>query len=902
MRRIAVLNIALAATLAARASSLEEDFKSPPRAAGVYAWWHWVGYNVSKRGITRDLEAMRDAGLGGATFFTIASHAGRNRGDPMENQFCRGMSYMNDVWWDHVKFAAEEADRLGLDLGMHICPGFSVSGGTWIAPEHAMKEVVWSKCKVPGQPNEPDHGPLGWYRDIGEVSYDGWNYRFGYRALASRPRPSPEDIQDKVLECDKMSFDAVKLHLDNVLAPLKRRLGDLVGKSFRHMVMDSYEAGPYNWTQTFRDDFKTMRGYDPLPFLPVLAGAKMPDGERFLEDMEKTICELTTRNHYRQIRDRCAALGLQFQLEPYGGPFDRHGAAECADLPMQEFWFNGADANDIGGCGSVAGAVARALGRRTIGTEAFTALYPLAKWTTAPCDLKDCGDATYARGVNRLVLHHWTHQPFDPKWAPGNTFASWGTHFGQCNTWFEPGKAWLAYLNRCQAMLQRGEAVVDVLSLNEICPDTSFDALGEESFVRNVKVLPSGDVALPSGRVYRLLRLQGGAVSLAVARKVRDLVRDGAAVLVLKRFERALGLEGGDAATDEICEIAAELWDAPNSRFFTKGSQDDALASLGIKRRFEVVNGQDDAKRPVMGCAFRDGDVPYFFVCNTSTNAVRKMLSFRVQGRQPEFWDAETGTIRPAPFWTEKNGLTFIEYQFNPLESLFVVFRKDGRPPEVKPAEERFLFAVKVEGDWDASFQPDRGAPDWTVHFDGLKSLSEFTLQGVRYFSGTATYEKEFAARPAISRPCTDGVSRKNFIGMGRRFVLNLGAVGVIAEVEVNGVKCGTAWHAPYRVDITDAFKAIRQNRIVIKVTNTWHNRLVGDEQEPDDCEWGKINPANVQLAVGRPLKRIPDFVMNDTPRPSKGRIGFCTWNYFGMNSELQPSGLIGPVTIEVYK
>ena len=158
------------------------------------------------------------------------------------------------------------------------------------------------------------------------------------------------------------------------------------------------------------------------------------------------------------------------------------------------------------------------------------------------------------------------------------------------------------------------------------------------------------------------------------------------------------------------------------------------------------------------------------------------------------------------------------------------------------------------------------------------------------------------AALPWGFKPCTDGVRRKGFIRQGRRFVLNLGAVGVIAEVEVNGKKCGTAWHAPYRVDITDALEEGPRNRIVVKVTNTWCNRLIGDEQKPDDCEWGKANPANVQLTVGRPLKRIPDFVMNDTPRPSKGRVGFCTWNYFGMNSELQPSGLIGPVTIEVYK
>ena len=149
-----VLALAFAAAVAlsgpmAFGGNFAEDFANPPQKAGVHAWWHWVGYNVSKAGITRDLEAMKSAGLGGATIFTVASHSGRWNGEAMTNQFCVGMSYMNDVWWDHVKFAAEEAARLGLEVGMHNCPGYSVSGGTWIDPEHAMKELVWTKCRAP---------------------------------------------------------------------------------------------------------------------------------------------------------------------------------------------------------------------------------------------------------------------------------------------------------------------------------------------------------------------------------------------------------------------------------------------------------------------------------------------------------------------------------------------------------------------------------------------------------------------------------------------------------------------------------------------------------------------------------------------------------------------------------
>ena len=210
----------LAVSLGVGATTLEEDFRNPPQKAGVHAWWHWVGYNVSSNGITRDLEAMKAAGMGGATVFTIASHAGTWCNEPMENQFSPGMSYMNDVWWAHLRFAAEEARRLGLEIGMHNCPGYSVSGGPWIKPEHAMKKLVWTVAKAPERPPDPWRGPLGWYREIGEARWKDLNFRFGYVARDARPSPCPADIAPSALECDKLSAEAVRIHLDHVLVPL----------------------------------------------------------------------------------------------------------------------------------------------------------------------------------------------------------------------------------------------------------------------------------------------------------------------------------------------------------------------------------------------------------------------------------------------------------------------------------------------------------------------------------------------------------------------------------------------------------------------------------------------------------------------------------------------------------
>lgn len=870
--------IAVVVPCALAATTLEEDFLSPPQSAGVHAWWHWVGYNVSSNGITRDLTAMKRAGMGGATVFTIASQAGRWNGSAMANQFCPGMSYMNDVWWAHLRFAAAEATRLGLEIGMHNCPGFSVSGGPWIDPEHAMKKVVWTKAKAPAKPERPAAGPTGWYRDIGEVAFDGWNYRFGYVARDKGPSPCPEDIEKASLECDKLSAEAVKIHLDHVLVPLKERLGEYLGRGFGHILMDSYEAGPCDWTQTFREDFTAARGYDPLPHLPVLAGAPMPDAAKFRADLKKTVEELFTRNHYRQFHERCAELGLRFQLEPYGGPFDGWEAARYADVPMVEFWAVGASwykPGQFGGYPVHAGAVGRAFGRNIIATEAFTGAPGVSRWTVAPKDLKDCGDASFARGINRLTLHHWVHQPFDPKWAPGNTMGFWGTHFGECNIWFEAAQPWFRYLNRCQALLQRGEQVVDAIALKGKPDASEFDSLPESAFLDELKA-EDGQAVMPCGRRYPLVVVDTVPCERGkVAAKCAVFAAAGVPVWAPKLPEFA-GKPGFVTATNLV----------------------GALAAIGLKPAFEVYGGQDPL-RPVLGCARREGDVEYFFVCNTSTNTVTKRLAFRAaSGKMPEFWDAERGTFAAAEVWEERDGRVELDFDFEPLESVFVVFRKRGKSAAARSPAPDFLCAVPLASNWYLSFEPGRGAPAGELPLEGPVALDRIDIPGVKYYSGKATYRTSLPLYNWKGVRCADGVVRKNLPREGRRFVLDLGDVGVIAKVTFNGKDFGTLWHAPYRVDVTSAVKG-GDNELVVEVTNTWRNRMIGDQREPDDCEWGETNVKAGNL-IGRGLAKLPEFVFGDGERPSKGRYTFSVWNYFGVNTPLQPSGLLSPVRLEI--
>lgn len=460
MRPVILLLSMVLGVVCAR-GGVDEDFLDPPRAARPYVWWQWMGSNVTDAGIERDVAAMAGSGVGGAVIFSNTAQCGIWAG--LTNAVNPALKYRNAEYWRLYKVAADAAEKAGLRLAFHNCPGWSVSGGDWIKPETAMKKVVWTSAPKGEKPPQPESN-LGFYRDIATVEAEGRTYRFGYTCTGAKCLPVPEEVWDTALEADKMSPRAMKAHMDAVLLPFVEHLGRHVGTTFEAVMMDSYEAGNANWTDDFREEFTKRRGYDPVPLLPVFAGVLKDKAAKFNADLKRTVEELYRDRHYKYIAQRCHELGLQFWLEPYGGPFDEYEAALESDLPMDEFWLYRYDFTDESyGCG-VKPTLWKAVldGKRAIfGAEAFTDKPAHALWRNAPQHFRRTGDITFARGYNRLFLQHWAQQPFDARWKPGMTFGFWGTHFGENQTWFEPGKEWMRYLARCQAVMQRGLPIAD---------------------------------------------------------------------------------------------------------------------------------------------------------------------------------------------------------------------------------------------------------------------------------------------------------------------------------------------------------------------------------------------------------------------------------------------------------
>ena len=762
------------------------------------------------------------------------------------------------------------------------------------------------------------------------------------------------------LEVDKFSAKAVDYHFSQYVTRLCKTLGVSKDTDNRYglnnIEVDSFEVGCQNWTQGLEKTFEERLGYSITPYLPAFAGrivGSTDETQRFLEDFRRLLADLVAENYSGRLVELCHENGLRFSLEPYGyGSTNMEDLqyGQPVDIPMAEFWSKAMlGEHNVGTVGTsyMVGSIAHVWGRRFVGAEAFTA-NPLdgGRWLTTPFTIKSLGDRVYAAGVNRMIFHRYACQPWNgDKYLPGMTMGRWGIHLERTQTWWRHAPAFFRYQSRCQWMLQEGIFAADALYWRgENAPAEGIDTAAvkkgrralpdgyawdycDTKAVEMLKVV-DGKVVVPGGVAYEVLVLpETESMSERMAHRIAELVAAGAKVVSPGRPNRVPGLRGYPHADARLRETVSAMW-GKGVKECTPG---EALAQSGIVPDFST-----DAKN-VSWIHRRDTSADWYFVAQDNEMPSKFEVSFRIGGKMPELWDAETGDIRPAPVWREENGRTFVKIEFPPSGSTFVVFRapssgkqhpvgvainvppctavlpdcnvsnvqkritvqpppdyewRDGelvawRPlsAEVKlsnggvrkiSASPARLFVV--EGAWDVAFPNGWDAPDSAI-FPKLACWTQNDDPGIRYFSGTAAYTKR------VRLP-----SRKP----GTRIMLDLGTVMNFAEVKVNGVQFPVLWKPPFRLDVTDAVSA-DELELEIKVTNLWPNRLIGDDTlYPEDCEWtGMMRRGRMEYG----LKEIPKWVKEGKKSPS-GRHTFTTWKHWSKDDALLPSGLIGPVRI----
>jgi hypothetical protein len=969
---------------------LKADFINPPHQARVQAFWHWQGPYFTKEGITKDLEAMKEAGLGAALVLNLGSNT---RNNPWPENTYRGQNY-----WDALLHAAKEAERLGMTIGIANSPGYTGTGGPWINESQSMRQLVWTATEVEGNKTievilpQPLNKPSGYqaykvkeatlYEDIavyaipnkkefslkeminltdlmkpdGEITWNSpegkWSLiRMGYIPTMVEGHPIPDDLVNNTLEADKLDREANVYHWNNVVEPLKQNLGEYFGSSFNTILIESYECGTMNWTPKFREQFLSMKGYDPVPWLlsfgtpvlgnkpgqfngPLMSGEPRNELSRIIENEDRTnrfdwdFTDVVSRlynDNIRMARDMINDENLKLAYEAYNGPFNTAEGMATADIPVATFWtrtdFN-MKAETMNGTGIITSGISgggRAAGTTVLAAESFTGLPNVSKWTEVPSQLKFIADGALSSGVNLMMLHQWVHQPFSDKFQPGMTNSLWGTHFSRYQTWFEPGKAFFNYINRCQAMLQQGEEVIDCLTLEDASRAFgNTDLISNHDFLKDSVKVIDGRIVLSSGRkYYYLIGPSDGVVLPEMAAKLFKLVQDGATI-VAGRFSRSPSMKNYPECDKEVQEISEKLWGNPMYAKRICKSKNEAIENLSLLPDWFVTSGNRPDSVRVLHRNSELADI--YFVVNRSSDSQNLSISFRIEKMVPELWQAEDMTIMKAPVWEMKNGRTNVALSLKGKQSIFVVFRKTKQPKDHitsvtvsdtsaywdirgdgkldkynliadKPisavikydtGKEKLVTvegekATSITGEWSVSFAPKLGEK-FELLFPELMDFSKHNSKDVNYFSGTATFHKQISID-------------KESLSPQNRIILDLGEMYDIATVKVNNQSEIVLWYPPYTIDITE-FVKVGINDLEIAVTNTWANAVIGDEQIPADINDGVSGSGN-----GIPTMSLPDWVINGQPRPS-ARKTFAMWNYYNKESRLKPAGLVGPVRL----
>jgi len=348
---------------------------------------------------------------------------------------------------------------------------------------------------------------------------------------------------------------------------------------------------------------------------------------------------------------------------------------------------------------------------------------------------------------------------------------------------------------------------------------------------------------------------------------VESLLQQGAQIIGHKP-KSSVSMVGGENEQKQFQILVDKIWGQEASEKgenkYGKGlvvwgvTAREYLLSKNIPTDFNVVGNQSQTDFDYIHYTLDESDV--YFVTNQTTKRQKISSQFRVSGKQPELWDALTGEIREAKAFSQKDGLTTVPLTLEPYGAMMVVFNKsidEDKQGTAKRNYSDYNTVKNISGDWNVYFDPKWGGPtsvvfpqlmDWTAHAD----------EGIKYYSGTAVYNKTFKI---------DFKPQK-----GKQYYLELGSVkdvGIV-EVKINGKDKGILWTKPFRVEISQELQK-GENTLEIKVVNSWYNRVAGDQTFPNKKQYTKTNVMLNHDFRGRLIDEIP----------------------------LEPSGLIGPVTVE---
>ena len=653
----------------------------------------------------------------------------------------------------------------------------------------------------------------------------------------------------KGLECDKFNPRTVRKQFDNWFAQaFVKTHPEVARRVLKYMHVDSWECGSQNWSDSFAKEFRTRRGYDLLPYLPLLAGIPMESAgrsEEILRDVRTTIAELVVDVFYQVLSDCAKEYDCQFSAECVAPTMVSDGLLhyQKVHLPMGEFWLNSPThdkPNDM--LDAISGA--HIYGKNIIQAEGFTEVR--GTWDEYPAMLKTLLDRNYALGINRLFYHVYVHNPWLDR-QPGMTLDGIGLFFQRNQTWWDKGaKAFSEYATRCQSLLQYGHPVTDIavftgeeVPRRSVLPERLVSSLpglfgterveserirlaneGQPLRVRPVGVTHSANMADPEkwvnplrGYAYDSFN-KDALLRLAKAENGRMKLAEGMGYkVVVLPLSRPMNPEPvlSPAVRKKMDELKAAGVIVPALPY-----TEEDFSAYGLER--DMIVPEDVAWMHRSG---ELGDI--YFVANQREETRTFTASMRINGRKPECWNPVTGEMNTHPSYRIHDNRTEVTLTLAPNESVFIVFpTEEAADKERTSTDKREPLNRTLETEeYTVTFL----ATGKTVVRKDLFDWSKEEDEQIRYYSGTAVYKATFRWKDKLKK--------------GQPVYLNLGKVCNLATVRVNGIDCGTVWTAPYRADITSPLKK-GTNELEIEVTNTWANALKGVDEgkAPYDGIW----------------------------------------------------------------
>ena len=624
------------------------------------------------------------------------------------------------------------------------------------------------------------------------------------------------------LECDKFSRAAINKQFDNWFGRIYQSVPkDIVKSLLTRLHVDSWECGSQNWSDTFATEFKKRRGYDLMPWLPVYAGipiASSVESDKVLRDIRTTISDLINDVFFDEVRKLADKYGCKLSTECVAPTMVSDGLRhyQYADYPMGEFWLKSPTHDKLNDMlDAVSGA--HIYGKKIIQAEGFTEVR--GTWDEDFAMLKPLLDHNYCTGINSIVFHVNTHNPWTDR-APGMTLDGIGTFFQRDNTWWQEMPAFSGYIKRCQSLLQYGVPVTDLAVYTgdetprrSIMPERLISSLpglftektkeaerkrkanvGQPLEVSPVGVTHTANMTKADDWVNALNGYRYDSFNHDILAKSRvengRLITPGDTSYGVLVIPQARQMNPDRLVT---CQDLIEKFKSHGLKVIDQPWQQADLSSIGIERDAVLPEGIDYTHRQA-------DDADIYFLSNQTGKAITFTPQFRAKRAYRYIADAVSGNIYRATnmLTMPKDGSLFCIFSDNEIASATDM-----------PATDKTVKTTLDGCKWTVTFDKTGRKIETNTLFDWGKHADN----DVKYYSGHATYETEFKFK---GRP--EGIMTMSF-----------DKVDNIATVYINGVECGTAWCAPYEVDITKALKK-GKNSLKIVVVNTWANALLGND------------------------------------------------------------------------